>query len=134
MSKTILIIDNDVDVLDIMQEALNYEGFEVVTSAVADGYENLIRRNQADLLIIDYILQGVNGGEICHQIKCSPDLGHLPVIIFSAYPRVMETSGSYSCDLFIPKPFDLLDLVDQITRLLHCSSNHFFSDQGQVDA
>ena len=71
MGKKILIIDDDTDVLDIMKEIFNYEGFAVLTSPVADGYESIIRRNDIDLVIIDYLLQGVNGGEICNQIKCS---------------------------------------------------------------
>jgi DNA-binding response OmpR family regulator len=128
MSKKILIIDDDVDVLDIMEVALDYEGFEVLTSPVADDYQNLIRKNQVDLIIIDYLLNGINGGEICHQIKCCPEFGHLPVIIYSAYPKVLQSLGSYGCDTFIPKPFDLADIVGQITRLLHCSSNNVFTN------
>ena len=126
MSKRILIIDNDTDVLEIMEEALNYDGFKAFTSPVADNYENLIRYNHIDLVIIDYLLDGINGGEICHQIKCCPEFAHLPVIIYSAYPKVLQSIGNYGCDSFIPKPFDLGDVVSQITGLLHCTSNHVF--------
>ncbi len=124
MSKKILIIDDDTDVLDIMEEALNYEGFEVLISPVADNYENLLRKNNIDLVIIDYLLHGVNGGEICHQIKCNPEFDHIPVIIYSAYPKVLQSLGNYGCDAFISKPFDLEDIVDQINKLLHCLSNN----------
>ena len=126
MSKKILIIDNDPDVLDVTREALNYEGFEVVASLIADDYQNLIRQHQIDLVVIDYLLPGINGGEICHQIKSNPETAHIPVIIFSAYPRVLQSLGKYGCDAFIPKPFDLSDIVGQITKLLNCSSNQVF--------
>lgn len=128
MSKKILIIDDDTDVLEIMEAALNYEGFEVVTSPVGDNYQGLIKQNNVDLIILDYLLQGVNGGEICHQIKCCPEFGHLPVIIYSAYPRVLQSLGNYGCDTFIPKPFDLSEIVGQITRLLNCSSKKLLTN------
>lgn len=123
MGKKILIIDDDTDVLEIMEEALNYEGFEAVISPVADDYMNLIRQNNVDLVIIDYLLRGVNGGEICHQIKCSPEFAHLPVIIYSAYPKVLQLLDGFGCDVFIPKPFDLEDIIGQIVKLLHCTPN-----------
>jgi DNA-binding response OmpR family regulator len=128
MSKRILIIDDDTDVLEIMEAALDYEGFKVVTSPVADNYQDLIRRNQIDLIIIDYLLNGINGGEICHQIKTCPEFGHLPVIIYSASPRVLQSLGYYGCDSFIPKPFDLADIVGQVTGLLQCTCNKMFTN------
>lgn len=126
MSKRVLIIDDDPDILEIMQEALKYEGFEAVTSMVGDNVQDLIRNNNVDLLIIDYLLRGINGGEICHQVKASPETCHLPVILFSAHPKVFHSLGNYGCDAFIPKPFNLADMFGQITQLLHCKSNEYF--------
>jgi DNA-binding response OmpR family regulator len=133
MGKKILIIDDDTDVLDIMEEIFNYEGFAVLTSPVADDYESIIRRNDIDLVIIDYLLQGVNGGEICNQIKCSSEFGHLPVIIYSAYPKVSQMPGRYSYDAFIAKPFDLTDIVAQVTRLLYRPANYLLTSQQQIN-
>lgn len=126
MSKKVLIIDNDQDVLEIMQQALEYEGFESVTALDGEGYEQLIRKNEVDIVIIDFLLNGINGGEICHQIKESAAFKNVPVIIMSAHPRVIYSLGNYGCDKFLPKPFDLSDLVDQINQLLHSQSNDFF--------
>jgi DNA-binding response OmpR family regulator len=126
VSKKVLIIDNDRDVLEIMQEALDYEGFDSVTAVDGEEYEQLIAVNDIDIVIIDYLLNGINGGEICHQIKCCPAFKHLPVIIMSAYPKVLQSLGNYGCDTFLPKPFDLCDLVTQINQLLHSQSNNYF--------
>ena len=128
MSKKIFIIDDDTSVLDIMEQVFIYEGFEVLTSPVADNYHNLIRQNNVDLIIIDYLLRGVNGGEICRQIKLSPEFGHLPVIIYSAYSGPFMSLESYGCDAFIPKPFDLTDFLEQVSKLLHYSPMGILAD------
>jgi DNA-binding response OmpR family regulator len=128
MCKRILIIDDDIDLLDIMQEALIYEGFEVVTSPDAADHEKLIRQNQVDLLILDYFLKGCNGGEICQQIKCCKEFEHLPILMFSAYPLGIKALDMYKCDVFIPKPFDLSDIVGYIIQLLSSTTSQVFTN------
>jgi two-component system CheB/CheR fusion protein len=66
----------------------------------------------------DYILDGINGREICHQIKANPATCFLPVVIISAYPKVLLSLGTYGCDKFIAKPFDLNYLTSSINELL----------------
>jgi DNA-binding response OmpR family regulator len=113
-----LIIDDDEAVLDVMAEALQYEGFDVKTSGKADGIAGIIRVYQPDLLLIDYLLSGINGGEICHQLKIDVNTSQLPVIIISAYPKVLLSLGDYGCDKFIAKPFDLDYLIESIKAVL----------------
>lgn len=67
------------------------------------------------------MLNGINGGELCHQIKSSGQNGGLPVMIFSAYPRVIQSLGFYGCNAFMPKPFDLSLLVAQVNALTKIS-------------
>jgi len=114
----LLVIDDDEDVLSIMEEALVYEGFEVKTAERAEEITTLINSYCPDAILIDYILKGINGGEICHQIKSDPHTSKLPVIILSAYPKVLLSLGHYGCDKFIAKPFDLSDLVGSIKYVL----------------
>ena len=119
MVKRLLIIDNDDDVLEIMQEVFIYEGFEVKILQSAENIFKEIAAYKPDIVMLDYILDGINGGEICHQIKSNSDTSNLPVIIVSAYPRVLNSLGNYGCDSFIAKPFDINDLVAQVNRLLN---------------
>ena len=122
--KKVLVIDDDEAVLDVMKEALIYEGFEVKIADKADDIQSMISTYSPDLLLIDYILNGINGGEICHQIKENNSTGKLPVIIVSAYPKVLTSLGLYGCDKFIPKPFDLDDLVGSIKSVLQGNLNN----------
>jgi DNA-binding response OmpR family regulator len=117
--KKVLVLDNDEGVLDVMQEALNYEGFKVKIIEETNNIFSVIEDFDPDLIILDYILSGINGGEICHQIKANPKTTDLPVIIMSAYPRVIRSLGYYGCDDFISKPFDLDDIVRRIKNLIN---------------
>ena len=115
--KRILILDNDPDVLDVMQEALSYEGFDVSCAGETNDIFPLIDKYKPHVLVIDYILPGINGGELCHQVKSNPKTRNLPVMLMSAYPRVLMSLGDYGSDDFMPKPFDLDDLVNRISKL-----------------
>jgi CheY-like chemotaxis protein len=116
--KKILIIDNDADVLDMIQEVLNYAGYEVVIKEGTDDIVALITEQKPDLVLIDFILNGVNGGEYCHRIKANPQTSSLPVIIMTAYSKVLLSLGDYGCNGYLAKPFDLDELINHVSRLL----------------
>jgi len=118
MSKRLLIIDNDIEVLNVMQEALIYEGFEVKVLEEVNNIFDTIDEYQPDLIMIDYILNGINGGEICHEIKVRPQTSHIPVVIVSAYSKVILSLGNYHSDAFLAKPFGLDELVKLVNELL----------------
>jgi DNA-binding response OmpR family regulator len=117
MLKRVLVLDNDPRILDVMQEALSYEGFAVDVYEGTEDILSLVDVCRPDLIILDYILNGINGGEHCKRLKNTFTTSHLPVIIFSAYPRVLQSLGYYGCNAFIAKPFDLNVLVDKVTEL-----------------
>lgn len=123
--KKILLIDNDKDVLDVMQEALIYEGFEVKSIEETRDIFTEIESYRPNVVIVDYLLNGINGGEICHQIKKNEKTSRLPVVLISGYPKVLHSLRDYGCDEFIAKPFDLEDLTTRIRRLLDSKMNSF---------
>lgn len=115
MKNKILIIDDDSAVLDILTECFTDEGYDVkAISHVSDIYD-LIDSFQPNVVLTDYILNGINGGEFCTQIKMAYQ--NLPVVILSAYPKVMLSLGTYNCDLFVAKPFDVFALLKQVNSL-----------------
>lgn len=118
MLKKVLVLDNDPRILEVMQEALTYEGFEVNTFEGTEDILSLVTQYKPDLLIIDYILDGINGGELCRKVKNCLVTSSLPVIIFSAYPKVVQLLTYSGCDAFIAKPFNLIDIVDKVAELI----------------
>ncbi len=118
MAKRILIIDDNKDILDVVQETLAYENFEVMAKSDTTDYIAVISGFMPDLLILDYRLGNITGGEICRQVKALPAFNSLPVIIFSAYVNKSEELFAYGCDAIIDKPFDLVELIEKVNNLV----------------
>jgi len=118
MVKRLLILDNDTDLLEVMQEVFVYEGFDVTTIPSTEDILTEINTHKPDVVMLDYILGGMTGGDICHEIKSNETTRDLPVIIVSAYPLASGSLGSFGCDGFIAKPFDITDLIEQVNTLL----------------
>lgn len=114
MPKKILVLDDSEDILEMMKDALEMEGYEVQVLNFTDDICKAAISYNADMVILDYILFGINGGELCHILKTTPATAHIPVIMVSAYPRVLESLGNYGSDAFIAKPFNLSDISNTI--------------------
>lgn len=124
MSKSILIIDDQNDILDLLKEALEQEGYQVTALPYTDDIIRSIAKHQPGLVMLDFLLAGINGGELCHQVKVNPLTAHIPVIMLSGYPRVLESLGSYGEDAFIAKPFDLHHLVSTVKHWMDITDLH----------
>ena len=116
--KRILILDDNQDILDIVEEALTYEQFEVHGTTLANDIIPLIEKIKPDLVLLDYRVSGTNGGEICKRIKSNISFGNIPVIIFSAYISSGKELSNYGCDAVINKPFNLDELVTKVNSLI----------------
>ncbi|MDO7745025.1 MAG: response regulator [Pedobacter sp.] len=114
MAKHILVIENDEKLVEILDEFLTEQGYTLHFRPQAYDIVPIIKELMPDLVLLDFLLPGTNGGELCMQIKKNEQLRHIPVIIFTAFPRVLLALEDYRCNAFISKPFDLLALVDQI--------------------
>lgn len=119
MTKNILIVDDQSDTLDLLKEAMEQEGYTVTALRYTDDIIGSITQYQPNLVMLDFLLAGINGGELCHQLKTNPLAAHIPVIMLSGYPRVLESLGSYGADAFIAKPFDLYHLLNTVKYWLH---------------
>ncbi|ATP55486.1 hypothetical protein CPT03_02925 [Pedobacter ginsengisoli] len=116
--KKILIIENDDGLIELLEELFNYEGYKVRCYKEASNIFSLMEDFVPDIVLLDYLLPGINGGELCAQLKKEPSTAHIPVVIFSAYSQVLLSLGSYGCNAFIAKPFELASLLNQINKCL----------------
>ena len=119
MAKRVLVLDDDIAVLEAIETALTYEDFDVKTIGRTYNIFKTIDEYHPDVILIDFILDGMNGGEICRQIKSNPNTRHLPVIIISAYQADSKKLLEFGCDHFIAKPFDLSELNEGIGKVLN---------------
>ncbi|WP_432712547.1 response regulator [Pedobacter sp.] len=128
MSK-VLLIDDDVDMLEVMESTLTFYGYNVQTSSYTDNIVALVHLHQPDLVIIDYLMPGINGGEMCAELKRTEVTKDLPVIIVSAYERIIQSLGNYGCDAFVSKPFDMKHLLAVIQKTISTTPARFYFQQ-----
>lgn len=114
--KKVLVIDDDAAILEVMQEALEHFGYEVRVTAQAHAAFSMIDAFKPELVLLDYKLDGANGGEICHQIKTNPWTAHLPVVLVSAYCKSILSLGNCGYDKLLAKPFDLEELLSTVEK------------------
>ncbi|GAB3916256.1 response regulator [Mucilaginibacter boryungensis] len=118
MLKRILVLDDNQDILEVVNEVLAYENFDVHATSNSEGIIAVTEAYNPDLIILDYRLNNANGGEICHELKSHPKFKHIPVIIFSAYINLSIDYAKYGCDAVISKPFDLSQLIETVNGLI----------------
>lgn len=112
-------VDDDNDLLDITKSLLIKKGFEVSTYSNCEDALEDIESFQPQIILLDVFLHGVDGLEVCKKLKEMPGTKHIPVLIFSAYPRVAESViYEYGADDFIAKPFEVNELVTKIHSIL----------------
>ena len=68
---------------------------------------------------MDMLLSGVNGTDLCVDLKKNPSTSRIPVIMISAHPNAKEICLEAGADEFISKPFDMNDILSKIDALLH---------------
>jgi CheY-like chemotaxis protein len=115
--KKILLLDDNQDILEIVEEVLSYEQFDVLSQRDDANIMRIAEDFNHDLILTDYRLGSANGGELCLQFKANPRLGDVPVVIFSAYIHQNMDFSKYGCDAVIEKPFNLDDLTQTINKL-----------------
>lgn len=120
--KRVLVLDDTDDIISLIKDILDDENYDVQGHTHTDDIIKLIKEQKPDLVLIDYLLTGINGGELCHQIKKHPDTAHLPVIMLSAHARVLNSLGNYGWDAFVEKPFEIEDLKQTIKNVLQATT------------
>lgn len=113
----ILVVENDPDIREILEILFTDCGFHFRIYEDAEEIIPYVIDFMPNIILLDYMLSRVNGGELCGQVKRHPIFGQIPVVLYSAFPKVFFSLGDYGCDLFIPKPFDLKDLISKILKL-----------------
>lgn len=118
MNKRILILDDHPAILEVVAEALTYANYEVLDISLGSQLFDAVRDFIPDLILLDYKLADTNGGDLCRQLKDSPEHHHLPVIIFSAYFTPADDDNPGGCDGILYKPFDLESLLTTVNSHL----------------
>ena len=110
MEKRLLIIENDLEMEDIFKEIFSGAFDHVFFYEETDNIFKLIELHRPNLIILDYNLNGTNGGELCKRIKNNKAYNNIPVLMLSAFPKFIYRNESVGYDAFLEKPFDVEEL------------------------
>jgi CheY-like chemotaxis protein len=120
MSKHILVVDDEPDIVTTVAMALELEGYKVRTAANGSEAMEQIRSFAPDLVIIDMVLPEISGQEVARWMKESPEYRHIPVILITALAQKSEKEAfsKDAIDCCLIKPFDLKQLEKKVKDLL----------------
>jgi DNA-binding response OmpR family regulator len=119
----VLVIDDDPDISMMLKVMLEYKGYKVVTAERVDEIFQAISNKSFNLIIMDMLLSGINGTDICVQLKGMEDTRSIPVMMISAHPNAKELCMKAGANDFMAKPFDMDDILNSVGRLVTNRSN-----------
>lgn len=124
MSK-ILVVDDEPFIVEMIEETLSSEGYEVVKAYTGEEALTTVENEEPDLLLLDLMLPGMDGYEVCRQLQRDARFNHIPVIMLTAKSAIADRVSGYEkgADDYITKPFDPDELLIRVrSQLQHLSS------------
>ena len=110
--KKVLIADDDAGILDSLSIILEFEGYDVSTTL--NGAALLNMDEKPDLVLLDILMSGVDGRDICRQLKRTESTSKIPVVLLSASKDIEHSALEAGADDFLAKPFEMDDLLKKI--------------------
>jgi len=115
LKKKILVIDDDEAILEVIKAVLEGEAYNVETSSEGSYVFTLRKKELPDLILLDMLLSGEDGKDICKKLKSQGYTHHIPVIILSAHAHIEQDAKDCGADNYLPKPFDI-DVLLAVVR------------------
>src|SRR6266850_1086653 len=120
MSARILVVEDEEALTTLLRYNLDAEGYDVETVGRGDDADTRLKEHVPDLIVLDWMLPGLSGIEICRRLRARPDTKALPIIMLTARGEESErvrglTTGA---DDYIVKPFSLPELMARVSALL----------------
>lgn len=136
--KTILIVDDEEDILKLISKVVKKLHMKPITINNGSDAIKMINRSLPDLIILDAMLPGKHGFEICKEIKESETLSSIPVLIISAIYKGWQFEKDivniYKANKFLEKPFRISVLMDTIKELISVNTETVTPDEdGKLD-
>ncbi len=118
--QTILVVEDSLLILELVEEVLQAQGYEVLRAT--DGLVALeaVRRRRPDLILLDIRIPGVDGEEVARRLKSDPATRRIPLVALTAYamPGDREKILAAGCDAYISKPFTMEGFLREVQRHL----------------
>ncbi len=120
MTKTVLIADDEVDIVETVKFMLEAEGFNVLTAYDGEEALKLSRENIPDIILLDVMMPKINGYKVSRLLKFDKKFQNIPILMVTARSQeedklIGEETGA---DEYITKPFDIENVINLINKYL----------------
>jgi DNA-binding response OmpR family regulator len=116
----LLLVDDDPIIVRLLEVNFRLEGFTIQTASRGDDALQLALATTPDVVILDMMLPGMTGDEVCRRMRETPALATVPVVFLTAREADEVRAHGYALGMvdFISKPFDPVALVETVRRML----------------
>jgi len=121
--RKVLVVDDEPGILKVLKIKLRHHGFEALTTTSGEEAIEMVRSQQPDVVLLDILMPKVTGLEVLDRVR---EFSRVPVIIFTANPKMVEIAMKIGANDSIAKPFVPDRLIEKIRDVL---GNHQYSDR-----
>ena len=120
MAKEMFIVDDKPSIVVPVQFLMEQQGYNVMTANRGEDALDLIYQYKPDLVLLDIMLPGIDGYEVCEIVRLNPDYRNVKIVFFTAKGREVEIAKGLAlgADAYITKPFSNTELVSKVKELL----------------
>lgn len=120
MAIKVLVVDDEKDIVELARYHLEKEGFQCLVAGDGPTALHLARERQPDLLILDLMLPGLDGLEVCRHLRREPATARLPIIMLTAKAEEVDrvVGLEVGADDYVVKPFSPRELVARVKAIL----------------
>ena len=123
--RKVLLVDDDVELVELMTKVLEEDGrFEVRVATTGFDAGMMVKEYRPDIIVLDVMLPDINGKEVCHRVRADSTLEDVRILCISGMieeDKVQDLKLS-GADDFLPKPFEIEDLIDRMCAMLDIES------------
>lgn len=120
MSKTILVVDDEPDILLTIAQTLEMYGYIVIKAGNGKKCIEKLSQQKPDLVLLDIMMPEISGWDVAAKIKENPDWKEIPIVFLTAKGDTMSIGmGNLAAVDYIVKPFDVRDLKERLEKILN---------------
>ncbi len=118
--KNILIVDDEKDVLTVLEKGLTTEGYSVITASSGNDAIVLAKSRHPELIILDVLMPGMDGGEVARKLKDVPETKDIPVVFLTGMlpGRASKDFRMVADHVLFDKPYEILKVINVIENIL----------------